>query len=130
MRALFPVLLACTSVAPYLSANEIAKARLLEKEGDSLGARSVLQKSAASDAESQMAWAEFLDRHRDPGARAEYDKALKQVSGQRANTIARRLVLLDVIAGDHAAARRHYEIYKSTGGGDLPPSILQSAAKT
>lgn len=126
MKDLISVLIACTVVAPLFSADEIAKARLLEKEGDSLSARSTLLKAAPTDADAQVAWAEFLDRHRDPSARGEYEKALQQVNGQRANAISRRLVVLDVIAGDHAAAARHFELYTKSGGGDLTPSIVKA----
>jgi hypothetical protein len=113
-----------------ISANEIAKARLLEKEGDSLGARNILQKTASADAESAAAWAQFLDRHRDPAARAEYEKAIKLASPGQVNALARRLVILDLIEGDYEAARRHYEVYQSSGGGDLTPSVLKAANQT
>ena len=54
MRSFIPVLLALT-LTPAAHANEIAKARLLEKEGDALGARSVLRAAAAtSDPEAQL----------------------------------------------------------------------------
>ena len=127
MRAFIPVLLACSSFAQLTPSSEIARARLLEKEGDAQEARQILQRAAASDTEALAAYAEFLDRKRDPGARAEYEKLLRQTQGTRANAIARRLVILDLIAGDRAAAAKHYEVYKSTGGGDLTASILQAS---
>lgn len=125
MRVLFPILLACTCAASFAQDTDIAKARLLEKEGDSLGARSVLQRAASVSPEGQAAYAEFLDRHRDPASRAEYEKLLGRLQGERANQIARRLVLLDLVAGDRAAAVKHYEVYKSTGG-DLTASLLSA----
>ena len=127
MRGFISVLLACAAFGQITPSAEIAKARLLEKEGDSQGARSVLQQAAAADPEALAAYAEFLDRKRDPGVRAEYEKLLRHVQGSRANAIARRLVLLDLIAGDRAAAAKHYEMYKSAGGGDLTASMLQPA---
>jgi hypothetical protein len=126
MRALITTVLACASAAPLLCQSlEISKARLLEREGDSLGARQVLQKAAAGEPESMSAYAQFLDRHRDPEARTAYEKVLQNLSGPAASPIARRLIVLDLIAGDRDAALRHYEIYKAAGGGDITPSILQ-----
>ncbi|MBC8165833.1 MAG: hypothetical protein H7Y20_08180 [Bryobacteraceae bacterium] len=127
MRALIPVLLALSSLAPSLDANDIAHARLLEREGDSAGARLILQKESATDPESLAAYAEFLDRHRDPEAREAYEKILKTASGQQAGAIARRLLILDLIAGDRTAAAAHYERYKALGGGDITPSMLQAS---
>jgi hypothetical protein len=128
MRVFIPILLACTAVASYGQDADIARARLLEKEGDSLGAGAILQRAATTSPEGQAGYAEFLDRHRDPAARQEYEKLLSQTEGQQRNQIARRLVLLDLIAGDRAAAAKHYDTYKSTGGGDLTASIVQSSA--
>lgn len=126
MRVFLPVILAClTALSARADDIEIAKARLLEKEGDGLGARSVLQKSAASDAASLRAYADFLDRHRDPETRLAYEKMLPGLSGQPANSLARRLLQLDLIAGDREAASRHYKIYKSTGGDDLSLALLK-----
>ena len=68
MRSFIPVLLAL-SLTPAIQANEIAKARLLEREGDALGARAVL-KAGANRHRIALAYAEFLHRHRDPEARA------------------------------------------------------------
>jgi len=128
MRALISVFIALTTVAPAILANEtdIAKARLLESEGDSLGARQLLQKSAtATDMEATLSYADFLDRHHDPEARKVYESALAKLTGPQAKTVSRRLIELDLVAGDHTAAARHYESYKAAGGADITPSILQ-----
>src|SRR3954447_10040365 len=128
MRVLIPVFMAITTVAPSVVANDtdIAKARLLEREGDSLGARQVLQKSAvASDLQGVLAYADFLDRHREPEARRVYESVLPKLSGPQANRVGRRLIELDLVAGDHAAASRHYDTYKASGGGDITASVLQ-----
>ena len=71
MRVLVPILFACTTVASFAQETELAKARLLEKEGDSIGARAILQRTASASLDAQAAYAEFLDRHRDPSARSE-----------------------------------------------------------
>ncbi|HYO81195.1 MAG TPA: hypothetical protein VES20_07330 [Bryobacteraceae bacterium] len=126
MRVLIlTTILACAALAQSTSATETAKARLLEKEGDGAGARETLARAASVDADAHAAYAEFLDRHRDPAARQEYEKLLGKLNGARANAVARRLVILDLVAGDRPAALRHYEAYKSSGGGDLTPSVLQ-----
>ncbi|MBC7927447.1 MAG: hypothetical protein H7039_17505, partial [Bryobacteraceae bacterium] len=128
MRVLLSVILAGAICAPLTQASEtdIAKARLFEREGDSLGARQVLQRSADDDLPSLIAYAEFLDRHRETEARQTYEKVLPKVAGQQANGVARRLIELDLIAGDRDAAIRHYKTFQSTGGGDITPSMLQA----
>jgi hypothetical protein len=126
MRSFIPVLIALT-LTPAISASETAKARLLEKEGDTLGARAVLRAAAAAnDPEAQLAYAEFLHRYRDPEARAAYERLLSTADGPRKNLIARRLVILNLLAGDRDGAAKFYDLYKSTGGGDLTPSVLQA----
>ncbi|MEJ7604992.1 MAG: VWA domain-containing protein [Bryobacteraceae bacterium] len=126
MRALASAIAVFAGFALCTPANELPKARQLEKEGDRAAARIIYQRDAqAGDLEALAAYADFLDRHRDPDARAAYGKLLQNSSGAQANATARRLVLLDLIANDRAAATRHYEAYKSSGGGDLTASILQ-----
>ena len=109
-----------------LSASEaVEKARQLEKSGDVVGARSALAAAVQrepSDADALTNYAEFLTRYGDPDARAAYAKAMEALekSGDRAKVagVARELVLLDLIAGDRAAATRHIEAYHSAGGRD------------
>jgi len=126
MRSYIPVLFAFT-FTPVIFAQDLAKARLLEKEGDALGARTVLKAAAATDPAAQLAYAEFLHRHRDPDARGAYERLLATVDGPRKNEIARRLILLNLLADDRAGALKFYEVYKSSGGGDLTPSVLQAS---
>jgi hypothetical protein len=80
MRSFIPVLLAA-SITPVLYAqpSEIAKARLLEKEGDAMGARAALRSASAADPDTQLAYAEFLHRHRDPEARQVYERLLPRL---------------------------------------------------
>ena len=73
MRVFISILIACTAGALCAQETDIARARLLEKEGDSIGARAILHRAASTGTEGQAAFAEFLDRHRDPAARAEYE---------------------------------------------------------
>ena len=90
----------------------------LELKGDAASARELLQRNAAnsgSDAAAQIAYAEFLDRHRDPLTRSVYEKALEAPGADRKG-IAYRLTMLDLLAGDRTAASKHLEVYRSAGG--------------
>src|SRR5690349_17023845 len=96
------------------------KAWQMESKGDAAGAREFLEKGAQSgSAESLEAYAQFLDRHRDPGARGAYEKLLNVTQGEQRAYAARRLAMLDLIAGDRDAARVHLEQYRAAGGHDL-----------
>ena len=109
MRFILKILLACTSLAVFAQDTDIAKARLLEKEGDSLGARSIFQRAASTGVEAQTAYAEFLDRHRDPAVKTEYEKLLSQVQGPQRNQIARRLIILVCALAAFVGARESAE---------------------
>ncbi len=92
----------------------------MEAKGDAGAARELLERSAQSGGLAGLeAYAEFLDRHRDPAARQAYEKVLSAAQGDQRATIARRLVILDLIAGDREAAQRHLEQYRAAGGKDL-----------
>ena len=110
----------------------------LESKGDALQARARLQKAAEAsprDLTAVRAYAEFLDRHRDPAARVVYaalDKALPRNSPDRL-AVLRRLAVLDLIAGDRAAAVSHVNAFRDAGGSGLsmpaaapPPAIPES----
>lgn len=130
MRKFVPVLIAL-AVTTAIYGQEIAKARLLEKEGDALAARSVLRTASANDPEALQAYAEFLHRHRDPETRAVYQRILATSEGTKKAEIARRLVLLDLVANDRDAAFTSYGIYRSAGGSDfakaLPPAMTSAS---
>src|SRR6188472_224428 len=112
MRLIFTLcLLGCGTLAP---GQEIAtRARQMEEKGQAGAARSLLlaaMKEAPNDAVTMTVSAEFLDRHGDPAARSTYEKllAILEKSGSReAGRYARRLVALDLLAGDTAAAQKH-----------------------
>src|SRR5260370_4096150 len=99
----------------------------LENKGEGLQARERLQKTleaAPNDAGALRAYAEFLDRHRDPSAREVYAKLAQALA--RANApqeqragVARREAVLALIAGDQAGAARHVEEYRASGGARL-----------
>ena len=115
--------------AVHLGAQNLTSPRLtgdawkLEAKGEAAEARSQLQKAAEgapNDPLALEAYAEFLAYHRDPGARGEYEKLLQLYSsngaspGERAK-IARRLVELDLMAGDRASAEAHLEAFRFCG---------------
>jgi hypothetical protein len=99
----------------------------LEAKGDAAEARSQLQKAAEGAPKNPLAleaYAEFLAYHRDPGARGEYEKLLRLYSSNGASPgervkVARRLVELDLMAGDRASAQTHLEAFRSAGGNGL-----------
>src|ERR1700722_3044078 len=102
----------------------------LESKGDAMQARERLQKAADAspgDAGALRAYAEFLDRHRDPAARAVYvklDQTLARNAPERA-AVLRRLVILDLVAGDRDAATRDLKTFNDAGGSGMS---LQAAA--
>lgn len=107
----------------------VADAEQFERRGEALRARAVLERAARSsgDASAVLAYAEFLDRYDEPEARAWYAKALELLSAPpdraRRAAVARRLVLLDLIAGDRADAAARLSQYRAAGGRDWGPSL-------
>jgi len=107
-----------------LNAGEaLDRARQLEKSGDVTGARTALASAVQrtpSDVHALIEYAEFLNRYGDPECRAAYAKAYDAIekSGDRAKlaAVARELAVLDLIAGDRAAASQHLEAYHLAGG--------------
>jgi hypothetical protein len=97
-----------------------ARAWQMESKGDATEARDYLQRAAQTGGvDAKLAYAQFLDRHRDPGARDAYEKVWQAARGEERELAARRMVVLDLIAGDRDAAQRHVEQYKSSGGRDF-----------
>ena len=111
----------------------------LEVRGDAARAQALLQQAAtgpnASPA-SLRGYAEFLDRYRDPGARAAYDRlaqALERSKAPAAERVAvyRRLAALDLAVGDREAAAQHVAAYAAAGGTglELPRPPAASSAE-
>src|SRR5256885_9431577 len=82
--------------------------------GDIAGMRTSLARAAQSNPNNPAAlssYAEFLDRYGDPQARDAYAKLLTALrnSGDtsRASAVAHRVALLNLLAGDRAAASRN-----------------------
>ena len=77
--------------------------------------------ASPNDVAALRAFAEFEDRHRDPAARDIYNKldaALERTHAPREQRemVARRLAILDLLAGDQKSAARHVEAYQAEGG--------------
>src|SRR5580692_3344292 len=109
------------SVATAVAADDFAaRAWQMESKGDAAEARDYLQHAAQTGGvDAQLAYAQFLDRHRDPAAREAYQKVWQAARGEQRELAARRMVVLDLIAGDRDAAQRHVEQYRSAGGRDF-----------
>ncbi|MBZ5611820.1 MAG: hypothetical protein LAP38_26465 [Acidobacteriia bacterium] len=92
----------------------------MERDGDAAGAREFLERAAQrGGADALTAYAQFLDRHHDSGARQAYEKLLNATQGAQKSATARRLVELDLMAGDRDAAERDLEQYRAAGGRDM-----------
>lgn len=105
-------------------ANE--RARQLERSGDLNGAKDLLRRAATAPGaslEDLTDWAEYLDRRRDPGARAAYETALTAAQGANngamVSRITRRLMILDMLAGDNKSAQTHLDLYRKSGPTDM-----------
>jgi hypothetical protein len=127
-------LLALMTVGICLGADDsVSRARQMEAQGDSLGARAALERAARGPSAEPVvlaAYAEFLDRRKEPGVRPAYERALAGAASPGARRpLARRLVVLALLDDDHQGAIRHLEAYRSAGGADFstPPAKKQSA---
>ncbi len=123
--AIFSVL--CWSV---LADENTDRAAQLEKSGDAAGARAVLARAAQTDPGALNAYAVFLERYGDPEARTVYRQVLTQSNkaGDKAHALeaARRLVVLDLLAGDRSTAAADLEAYHAAGGADWKSEALPS----
>ncbi len=122
MKAVGSFLASVLAISGIVCAEDFGKqAWELERKGDAAGARELLHnaaQSSSSDSGVLLAYAEFLDRHRDTSAATAYEKLLNLPGADR-KIAAKRLVTLDLLAGDRTAAARHLEIYKNAGGTGL-----------
>ena len=128
----------CTlGVAAASAQNPGADAWQLELKGEGGQAREQLQKAAQAsprNAATLRAYAEFLAEHRDPAAREVYTRLERVLASSNAPkeqiaACARREAILDLVAGDRAAAARHVELYRSANGSGLAlPNPAPAAA--
>jgi len=107
------------------AAEVLQQSQEYERAGQPIRARAVLARAAeaaAGDADTQLAYAEFLDRYRDPRRRAAYAKALELLgsgSSGRKKEVLRRLVLLSLIEGDKAGAKKYVAAYREADGAGM-----------
>ena len=112
--------------------------RQMEASGDTEGARAALQREVEANPSSVPAltsYAEFLERYGDPAARTAYSKLLTalRASGDKTSegAIAKRLAILDLLAGDGNAVSRDLDSYRMATGKVLKvAAAAQSAPDT
>jgi hypothetical protein len=134
-RILIPIVVTVCSCAieAQTTSDPIQK---MEATGDTAGARLALARAAESSPTNVAAWtryAEFLERYGDPAARDAYGKLLAlsktTADNERTGAIARRLVVLDLLAGDSGAASTHMEAYRQATGKPLSLAAAPAARK-
>lgn len=121
-------LLFLLAARPLAAQDLAARAQQLERQGDPAAAQRLfdeaVRQGSLSDADT-LARAQFLDRYNRPEARALYTK-LAAGSGLDAATkrsVLRRLIALDLLAGDRASAAQHLAAYSAAGGTGLPATF-------
>lgn len=109
--------------------------RQMEIAGDAAGARTALQRAAQSapgDAAALAEYAQFLDRYGDPAARETYALLLaaqrKSGDTRAAAATARRMAVLDLLAGRADAVSTDLDAYRALAGGPL--KLNAAAAET
>jgi hypothetical protein len=70
-------------------------------------------------ADGGLAYAEFLERRKQPGAKAAYEQLSRSGDANVKRQALRRLVVMALQANDRAAADKYLEQYKAAGGTDL-----------
>ncbi len=127
MKFLGVSLLSCCLAISGWAQNLADQVGQMEAAGNSSGARTLLEQTIRDepgDIDSLTTFAEFLDRHGDPQARDVYGRLLDRTADdQNKIRIARRLVDLDLIAGDRDAATRHLKAYRDAGGAGLAGTV-------
>src|SRR5579871_6261868 len=109
-------------ILPAAAQDLSLRAWQLESRGDASAAHELLERGAQSDSATVAdvrAYAEFLDRHQAPETRQAYERLLRAATPAQKAPVARRLAILDLLAGDQEAARKHLEVYQAAGGHDL-----------
>ncbi|MCX6631610.1 MAG: hypothetical protein NTW28_28700 [Candidatus Solibacter sp.] len=119
----YAIVILASTCSPILGEQSLDQIQKMEASGDAIGARAALARAAQANPNGVAAWtayAEFLDRYGDPAAREAYAKLLVALrnggDSARAATVARRLALLDLLAGDRNAANTSLDAYRAAGG--------------
>src|SRR5262245_32389669 len=109
---------------PQLRGQDVEALSLkLERSGEVVRARASLAKAVQAnpnDATVLRAYARFLDRYNDPERRDAYSRLLDSLNGPSRAETARRLAMLDLMAGDRPAAVKHLAAYREAGGSIAP----------
>jgi hypothetical protein len=109
-----------------LGQDAVSQAQRLERAGEPLRAQALLARAAEANPRSVAvlgAYAQFLDRYGDQGRRDAYQRwldALPAADRAARAEVARRLVLLDLLAGDREAALKHLAIARASGATVAP----------
>ncbi|MCP5117782.1 MAG: hypothetical protein GY953_43745, partial [bacterium] len=135
MKAVLSAVLALCSLGAALSAQELGtRVRELEAASNPMGARSLLERAMREEPDNAaylIEHAGFLDRHGDEQARDAYAKVLEVLpasEGETRASVARRLVILDLLAGDNVSAEEHLEEYRKTDGERLKDAAIPQPA--
>ena len=128
-----PAMMAFGLCGVLLAQDAATRAGELERQGDPAAALRLLdeasRQSSFSDADA-IAHAEFLDRYNRPEAREQYAKlAARNLDAARQRSVLRRLVALDLLAGDRDAAVKHLTAHSAAGGTGLPASFESRKAE-
>lgn len=131
----YAIVIFASAASPVPGQQNLDSIQKMEASGDTAGARSALSRAAQASPNSVAAWtayAEFLDRYGDPGAREAYNKLLATLKSgsDTAHTaaVARRAALLDLLAGDRAAADAHLELARTAGAKSLSLGVAPAKA--
>ncbi len=127
MKTFSAIVLSFTAFISALPGSEaLDRARQLANSGDSLGARTALAQAAQrspNDVGPLMEYAEFLDRYGDSAARDAYEKVLEALGprgdADKRAAVLRRLLALDLLAGDRRGYQKHREAFQAAGGQGL-----------
>ncbi len=123
------ILLSFSSTSGLFAQQTTDQAAQFERAGQISAAREALNRNVQRnprDAAALTRYAEFLDRYGDPEARATYRK----VTGlTKSVAIMRRLVVLDLIAGDRSAATADLAAYHDAGGTDWKDATLSATLR-
>src|SRR5260370_17407800 len=116
----YAIVILASAPSPTLGEQTLDSIQKREASGDTMGARTALARTAQASPNSVAAWtayAEFLDRYGDPGARDAYAKLLAALrnggDSARAAAVSRRLALLDLPAGARHPANTHLQPSRS-----------------
>ena len=115
-------------------AQSLASIPKMEADGNALDARHQLARAVEANPGNTQAlaeYAEFLERYGDPGARDAYAKLLEGLrrsgNNAQAGVIARRMAVLDLLAGNSEMTSRDLDTYRAVTGQTLTLATTRNA---